>query len=131
MRLYKKKIKLVIEKTETSYSAYSEQPAIFTTSPTIAELMELSLAKAKEHFDGRFEVTAENMRYELDFVQFFKHYKMLNIKFLAEKIGMNPTLLSHYALGHKKPSQSHAEKILTGICQIGKEWSEMILIYRS
>jgi DNA-binding transcriptional regulator YdaS (Cro superfamily) len=56
---------------------------------------------------------------------------VLNSKFLAEKIGMNPTLLSQYVQGHKKPSENQTEKILSGIHQIGQELSEMNLIYRS
>lgn len=56
---------------------------------------------------------------------------MLNSKFLAEKIGMNPTLLSQYVQGHKKPSEIQTEKILSGIHQIGQELSELNLIYRN
>jgi len=44
---------------------------------------------------------------------------------------MNPTLLSQYVQGHKKPSDSQIEKILTGIQQIGKELAEINLIYRN
>ena len=70
------------------------------------------------------------MRFEIDFKQFFQYYKVLNSRFLADKIGMNPTLLSQYVQGHKKPSSSQTKKILTGIHQIGQELSEINLIYR-
>ncbi len=50
--------------------------------------------------------------------------------FLADKIGMNPTLLSQYIQGHKHPSDTQAEKILYDIHEIGQELSEIILIYR-
>ena len=43
---------------------------------------------------------------------------------------MNPTLLSQYVKGHKKPSENQTEKILAGIHQIGQELSEMNLIFR-
>jgi hypothetical protein len=43
---------------------------------------------------------------------------------------MNPTLLSQYVQGHKKPSKNQTEKILGGIHQIGQELSEMNLIYQ-
>jgi hypothetical protein len=69
--------------------------------------------------------------FEIDFAQFFQYYKVLNPKFLAEKIGMNPTLLSQYVQGHKKPSENQTEKILSGIHQIGQELSEINLIYKS
>jgi len=61
---------------------------------------------------------------------FFKYYNVLNAKFLAHKIGMNPTLLSQYVNGRKKPSEAQAEKIIQGIHQIGNELSEISLIYR-
>jgi DNA-binding transcriptional regulator YdaS (Cro superfamily) len=48
---------------------------------------------------------------------------------LAEKIGMNPTLLSQYIRGHKKPSPYQSRKILCGINKIGQELAEMNVIY--
>jgi len=44
---------------------------------------------------------------------------------------MNPTLLSQYIQGHKKPSEAQTKKILSGIQQIGRELSEISLIQRS
>jgi hypothetical protein len=38
---------------------------------------------------------------------------------------MNPTLLSHYVQGRKKPSATQTEKILKGIREIGKELSDL------
>jgi len=43
---------------------------------------------------------------------------------------MNPTLLSQYVQGRKKPSDAQTEKILSGIHRIGKELSEINLIHR-
>ena len=81
------------------------------------------------YFEDKYEIAHENLKFEIDFEQFFQYYKVLNSKFLAEKIGMNPTLLSQYVQGHKKPSENQIEKILTGIHQIGQELSEMNLIF--
>ncbi|MEK0338352.1 MAG: helix-turn-helix transcriptional regulator, partial [Nitrosopumilus sp.] len=104
---------------------------IFTTGRTIPELIDNAFEAANLCFeeDG-IKITHENVKFEIDFKQFFQYYKVLNSKFLAEKIGMNPTLLSQYVQGHKKPSDSQTEKILLGIHQIGKELSEINLIYR-
>ena len=131
MKKYKKKIKIIVEKTKTGFSAYSEEYPIFTTGRTIPELINNALEATQLNFEREFEITHENLKFEIDFAQFFQYYKVLNSKFLAEKIGMNPTLLSQYVQGHKKPSESQTEKILSGIHQIGKELSEMNLIYRS
>ncbi len=130
MKTIKKKIKIIVEKTETGFSAYSEDFPIFTTGRTAPELINNSYEATQLYFEDKYKITSENLKFEIDFEQFFQYYKVLNSKFLAEKIGMNPTLLSQYVQGHKKPSDNQAEKILTGIHQIGQELSEMNLIFR-
>ncbi|HED38258.1 MAG TPA: XRE family transcriptional regulator [Ignavibacteria bacterium] len=131
MKTIKKKIKMIVEKTDTGFSAFSDNYPIFTTGRTIPELINNAFEAADLCFeeDG-IKITHENLKFEIDFKQFFQYYKVLNSKFLADKIGMNPTLLSQYVQGHKKPSDSQTEKILLGIHQIGQELSEINLIYR-
>ena len=131
MKTLKKKIKIIVEKTKTGFSAYSEEYPIFTTGRTIPELINNALEATQLNFEEEFEIKHENLKFEIDFAQFFQYYKVLNAKFLAEKIGMNPTLLSQYVQGRKKPSENQTEKILSGIHQIGQELSEMNLIYKS
>jgi transcriptional regulator with XRE-family HTH domain len=81
------------------------------------------------HFeDEKVKVDPTDIGFEIDFKQFFKFYKVLNAKFLAEKIGMNATLLSQYVSGTKKPSAKQTEKILNGIHQIGQELSGINLL---
>lgn len=122
---------MIVEKTNTGFSAFSEDYPIFTTGRTIPELMENALEAANLCFeDEKVKITQENLRFEIDFKQFFMHYRVLNSKFLADKIGMNPTLLSQYVQGRKKPSVTQTEKILLGIHQIGQELSEINLIHR-
>jgi len=131
MKKLKKKIKMIVEKTGTGFSAYSENQPVFTTGKTVPELINNAYEALNLHFeDQEILVTSENVQFDIDFKQFFQYYKVLNSKFLAEKIGMNPTLLSQYVQGHKKPSSKQTEKILFGIHQIGQELSEINLIYR-
>ena len=129
MKAYKKKITIIVEKTNTGFSAYSKEYPIFTTGRTVPELLKNALEATQLNFEEEYKITHENLKFEIDFTQFFQYYKVLNSKFLAEKIGMNPTLLSQYVQGHKKPSEQQTEKILRGIHQIGQELSEMNLIY--
>ena len=127
----KKKVKMVVEKTETGFSAYSTDFPVFTTGKNIADLINNAYEAANLYFeDEKVRVTHENLKFEIDFKQFFQYYKVINSKFLADKIGMNATLLSQYVTGHKKPSDSQTEKILMGIHQIGQELSEINLIYK-
>ena len=131
MKTIRRKIKMTVEKTNTGFSAFSEDYPIFTTGRTIPELMENALEAANLCFeDDKVNITQENLQFELDFKQFFLYYRVLNSKFLAEKIGMNPSLLSQYVQGHKKPSETQTEKILSGIHSIGQELSEINLIHR-
>jgi predicted RNase H-like HicB family nuclease len=131
MKTTKKKIKMIVEKTETGFSAFSEEYPVFTTGRTITELIDNAYEASNLYFeDQKIQISHENLKFEIDFKQFFQYYKVINSKFLASKIGMNPTLLSQYVQGHKKPSESQTEKILSGIQQIGKELSEINLIYR-
>ena len=130
MKALKKDIKIIVEKTETGFSAYSEEFPIFTTGRTVPELLKNAYEATQLYFEDQYIVSQKHIKFEIDFAQFFQFYKVLNSKFLAEKIGMNPTLLSQYVQGHKKPSENQTEKILTGIHQIGQELAEMNLIYR-
>ena len=131
MKTIKKKIKLTVEKTDTGFSAFSNDYPIYTTGRTIPELIDNALEASNLYFEEEnVKVVHENLKFEIDFKQFFQYYKVLNSKFLAEKIGMNPTLLSQYVQGHKKPSDTQTEKILLGIHQIGQELAEINLIYR-
>lgn len=124
-----KKIVMVIEKTKTGFSAYSEIYPIFTTGKTIPELINNSIEATNLYFeDSGEEIVKDKIKFEIDFKQFFQYYKVINSKFLANRIRMNPTLLSQYVQGYKKPSEKQKMKILTGIHQIGKELSEIELI---
>jgi predicted RNase H-like HicB family nuclease len=131
MQKSRKKIKIIVEKTDTGFSAFSENYPVFTTGRTITELMHNAWEAVNFYFEEKkVKITRENLEFEIDLKQFFQYYKVLNTKFLADKIGMNPTLISQYVQGHKTPSKTQTEKIISGIHQIGKELSEISLIYK-
>lgn len=125
----KKKITMTVEKTDTGFSAFSEDYPIFTTGQSIPELINNTYEATEFYFEEEaVKLDRKDIRFEIDFKQFFKFYKVINAKFLAEKIGMNATLLSQYVQGHKKPSAKQTEKILSGIHQIGQELSGINLL---
>ncbi|MGW8123734.1 helix-turn-helix domain-containing protein [Roseivirga echinicomitans] len=124
-----KKITITVEKTDTGFSGFSEEYPIFTTGQSIPELINNAYEATEFYFEEeKIKIQPNDIKFEIDFKQFFKFYKVINAKFLAEKIGMNPTLLSQYVQGHKKPSAKQTEKILNGIHQIGQELSEINLL---
>jgi len=124
----KRKIVFIVEKTIDGFSGYARDYPVFTTAASMTELLKNSVEALSLYFDeSKFDV--ERISYEIDFRQFFKYYRVINSKVLAGKIGMNPTLLSQYISGRKKPSESQSRRILYGINTIGQELSEMSIIY--
>jgi len=124
----RKKIVVIIEKTDTGFSAYAQDLPVFSTGSSMNELIE----NVAEAFNLYFEdetFDTSRLSLEIDFKQFFQYYKVINSKALAGKIGMNPTLLSQYVRGHKKPSEKQRRRILYGINKIGQELAEMTVLY--
>jgi hypothetical protein len=129
MKKLNKKIPVIIEKTRTGYSAYAEHADVYTTGKNIRSLYSNLLeALNLAYNDSGYVVTADNLKLSLDLQQFFQYYKVLNANFLAERIGMNPSLLSQYVRGKKTPSSKQTDKIIRGIQNIGKELADINLL---
>jgi predicted RNase H-like HicB family nuclease len=124
----KKKIVIIIEKTDTGFSAYSKEYPVYTTGATMNELLENAEEALMFYFEDK-KFDSRQICFEIDFKQFFQYYKVINSKALAEKIGMNPALLSQYIRGHRRPSEQQSRRILYGINKIGHELAEMSIIY--
>ena len=92
MKILKKRISVIVEKTKTGFSAYplDEQIPVGTTGRTISELQDNILEVLNFYFEDQgYEVTKTNIQLQIDLQQFFQYYKVLNARHLAEKIGMN------------------------------------------
>jgi hypothetical protein len=124
----RKKIIVFIEKVDTGFSASAKDYPVCTTGTTMNELLENILESFSIYFEDK-KINSSQISCEIDFRQFFQYYKVINAKVLAEKIGMNPTLLSQYVRGHKRPSERQSRRILYGINRIGQELAEMSVIY--
>jgi len=125
----KKKITSKVEKTKTGFSAFAVDYPVFTTGKTISELIRNLTEALNMYFeDNEVKVEEKNINLEIDLKQFFQFYRVINAKFLADRIGMNPTLLSQYVQGRKKPSINQTEKILSGIREIGRELSDLRMV---
>ena len=131
MALKKRKIVAIVEKTNSGFSAFAVDYPAFTTGKTISELSKNIVEALNLYFeDDEIQISQKNINFEIDLKQFFQHYRVINSKFLAERIGMNPALLSQYVQGRKKPSSQQTERILNGINEIGRELSELSLVTR-
>ncbi len=119
---------MFVEKTNTGFSAYSDDYPIFTTGKTMNGLMKNAQEASDLYFNDDENKYTITIKLVVDLKQFFSYYKVINARYLAERIGMNPTLLSQYVIGKKKPSVIQTEKIISGIHQIGRELSELNFI---
>ncbi|MCI1265408.1 MAG: hypothetical protein LKG19_02465 [Saprospiraceae bacterium] len=123
------KVGIIIEKTRTGFSAYATDIPIYTTGKNIAELIGNANEATQLYYEEDKKASSKFIiHYQIDFKQFFQYYRVLNAKVIAEKIGMNPTLLSQYVQGKKKPSQMQTERIINAIHEIGVELSSINLI---
>lgn len=128
MSTLKRKVKFIIEKTDSGFSGYSKEYPVFTTGKNFTELLTNATEAMNLFFeDQKTEVTTQDIEFEVDLQQFFQYYRVINAKFLAQRIGMNESLLSQYVKGKKKPSQKQTNKILHGIHEIGKELTNINL----
>ena len=124
----RKKVAVKVEKTKTGFSAFAVDYPVFTTGRTMAELSKNIVEALNLYFeDDGIEVDEKDVKLEIELKQFFQFYRVINARFLADRIAMNPTLLSQYVQGRKKPSSTQTEKILKGIREIGKELSDLSL----
>ena len=126
MKKLRKKVKLLLEKTDTGYSAYCKDYPVYTTGHSFTELRDHAVEAINLFLlEKSAQVTKSNMEFEIDIPQFFQYYRVINSKFLARRIGMNESLLSQYVHGVKKPSVTQTQRILQGIREIGQELSSL------
>lgn len=123
------KFKFIVERTRTGFSAYEPKHPIFTTGDSILDLQMNALEAVNLYLeDEGKKITRSDLEFEIDFQQFFEFYKVINSKHLAQRIGMNESLLSQYVTGKKKPSKKQVERIIDGLHEIGKELMEINLV---
>jgi hypothetical protein len=111
-----------LEETKTGFSAYSEKYPIYSTARDLESLMPQLNEAAALYFEvPEKEETQFRHTLHIDFRAFFIHYKILNARILAERIGMSSALLSQYIRGKKNPSVAQLQRIRKGMLQISRE----------
>jgi|SRR6185437_8103232 len=121
-----KKIEVIVECTNTGYSAYSADYPVFTTGSNMEELKTNMLEALNLYFeDEGKQISEKDVRIVLDMPQFFEFYKVINAAALSERIDISKDEMALYVTGSKKPSSAQSKRILNGLQQIGKELSQM------
>lgn len=127
----KKKIKVILEKSKSGYSAYSkENLAIYTAGENIQEVK----ANIQEVIEYQVEYLVEQGKIEeaeelknaevefyLDIKQFFEEYKFINKSAFAEAIGEKPNYIRKISSGIVKLSDEKSLKIEKGLHKLGEE----------
>lgn len=121
-----KKLKVIVEKTNTGYSAYlSDVPGIASVGDTFSELREnikeavvLYLEVAKEYGDKiPSQLQGEySLEYKFDIQTFMEWMtKVMSQRGLSEVASINESLLSQYAHGIKRPGPKQLKRIETAL----------------
>jgi len=117
-------ITMNIIKEEIGYSASAsiQNKFIGTEGDDFDKLKDNILEAVNLTFqDLGFVYTIDEIVLKPDLQSFFEFYKVINVKALSERIGMNQSLLAQYISGIKKPSANQTKRILQGVQQVGKE----------
>lgn len=124
-------IKVILEKSSTGYSAFSEDlPGAVTAGENIDEIMEnfkevlemkadnLSEAGKKQEAE---EIRNAHITYYLDLKTFFEYYSLFNKSELATYLGINPSLLRRLSSGREELSEKKALQIKNGLHKLASE----------
>lgn len=76
-------------------------------------------------YDKGVEVEDKECRDTTKMQRFFRSHREINIAGLAERLGLNPKLLTSYINGHKTPSKEREALICAGVREMGRELAEV------
>ncbi|MEJ0056022.1 MAG: XRE family transcriptional regulator [Bacteroidota bacterium] len=99
-----KKVKVIVEKTLTGFSAYMDKLPVYTTGKDVQELTKNIVEALNFYFDeikDKREASKKILDINFSIPSLFELYP-INVKHFAARIGMNYTLLSQYVQGRKK-----------------------------
>ena len=120
-----KNYKLVIEKNNDGFWGQLDKlKSVFSSGDSITELIENTKVAISLYFEEMGKPIPEfELEVVMDIQEFFKLNDYINITTLANRIGMNSSLLRQYSKGIKFPSVKQVAKIEKEIRKIGKELS--------
>ncbi len=126
MRKQKITIKVIKEDEGYTATALVNNNFVATEAENFEDLKQKVLEAVNLTFeDNGFIYTIDEIIFVYDLESFFDFYRILNVKALSERIGMNQSLLAQYIKRIKKPSPAQTKRILSGVQQIGRELSEV------
>lgn len=129
-KLKKTQVKIIIERSIDSYSAYAQNvQGIYGQGDSVEEAKSSALNgiallikyNSEENvptiLKGNYEVV-----YKFDTESFFNYYRKIFTNAALERMtGINQKQLQHYATGLKKPRPTQVKKIETALHKLGSE----------
>ncbi len=132
------KVVVIIEKSNTGYSAYlAELPGCVSTASTIDEIKANISEAISFHLEGMAEdklpIPSQfkndySLQYSFDvetLLNFYNH--IFTRRALSKLTGINESLLSQYAAGLKHPRPAQSKKIELGLHQLANELLQISL----
>lgn len=125
-----KKIKIIIERSDDSYSSYAENvPGIYGHGDTVdkakqSALIGIDLMKKYNQDENLPAILKGNYEivFQFDAESFLNFYKKILTNAALERMtGINQKQLQHYASGLKKPRLAQVKKIESAMHSLGKE----------
>ena len=124
-------VKLILEKSATGYSAYSnELPGLVTAGENFEEIIE-NFNEVLEMQADYLEETGKNkeaeelrnatVSYFLDLETFFDYYSLFNKSELAKYLGINPSHLRRLSSASVELSEKKALQIKNGLHKLSTE----------
>ena len=124
-------VKLILEKSATGYSAYSnELPGLVTAGENFEEIIE-NFNEVLEMQADYLEETCNNkeaeelrnatVSYFLDLETFFDYYSLFNKSELAKYLGINPSHLRRLSSASVELSEKKALQIKKGLHKLATE----------
>ncbi|WNI34730.1 hypothetical protein [Chryseobacterium sp. SG20098] len=127
-------IKLILEKSSTGYSAFSENlPGLVTAGENIDEVkenfkevleMQADYLEEKGKNKESEELRNANVTYYLDLKTFFEYYSLFNKSELAKYLDINPSLLRRLSSGREELSDKKALQIKNGLHKLASELNQ-------
>lgn len=129
----KKLITVVIEKTDTGFSAYAKD---FSGMATVGE----NFSELKENINEVFEMQIEYLQekdlsikpedfeinYAIDLEQFFEYFSVINKTAFAERYAkVNPSLFRQYTKGLTPLSSEKLKQISNGLHKLADEINDL------
>jgi len=128
---------VIVEKTDTGFSAYAQQIAGLTTvgdtlseiKANFAEILADHVAYLNEMGDPSAHTAHYQIEYVIDLKQLFDYLKVINKSIFAEKyVAMNPSLFRQYTSGLTHFSSDKIAKISEGLHKLADELNDLTLV---